>query len=104
MPIRKAFRMNVHPGCEEEYERRHRPVWPELAEVLRLHGVHSYSIFLDAGTQDLFAYVEVDSQERWDAIAQTETCRRWWRYMSELMPSAADHSPLSSPLLEVFHL
>ena len=104
MPIRQAFRMKVHPGCEGEYERRHRPVWAELEEVLRSHGVRSYSIFVDAQTQDLFAYVEIDSQERWDAIAQTETCRRWWRYMSELMPSAADHSPLSVPLREVFHL
>ena len=28
--IRKAFVMSVHPGQEAEYERRHRPIWPEL--------------------------------------------------------------------------
>ncbi len=104
MPIRKAFRMTVHPGREAEYERRHRPIWPELQEVLRAHGVSNYSIFLDSETQDLFAYVEIDSEERWEAIAETEVCRRWWRYMSELMPSAPDHSPLSKELREVFRL
>ena len=36
--IRKAFVMAVHPGHEAEYERRHRPIWPELEAVLRAHG------------------------------------------------------------------
>ena len=96
--------MKVHPGCETEYERRHTPIWPELEDVLLSHGVRRYSIFLDPATHDLFAYVEIDSQERWDAIANTEVCRRWWQSMSELMPSAPDHSPLTTPLREVFRL
>ena len=62
--------MSVHPGCQAEYERRHSPIWPELEDVLRSHGVREYSIFLDPTTCDLFAYVEIDSQERWDAIAE----------------------------------
>ena len=104
MPIRKAFRMKVHAGHEAEYERRHRPIWSELEEVLRAHGVGRYSIFLDAATQDLFAYVEIEDEARWAAIANTDACRRWWRHMSEIMPSAADHSPLSTELKEVFRL
>lgn len=104
MPIRKGFRMKVHPGREVEYERRHRPIWSELEAVLKEDGVSNYSIFLDPATQDLFAYVEIEDQERWNAIANTEVCRRWWRHMSEIMPSAADHSPLSTELKEVFRL
>jgi L-rhamnose mutarotase len=104
MPIRRAFRMSVHPGCQAEYERRHSPVWPELEDVLKSHGVREYSIFLDPTSCNLFAYVEIESQERWDAIAGTEVCRRWWQSMSELMPSAPDHSPLTTPLREVFRL
>jgi L-rhamnose mutarotase len=104
VPIRKAFRMKVHPGHEAEYERRHRPIWSELEDVLRAHGVTRYSIFLDPTTQDLFAYAEVEDATRWDAIAGTEVCRRWWRYMREIMPSAADDSPLASELKEVFRL
>lgn len=104
MPIRKAFRMKVHPGREEEYERRHRPIWPELADALRAHGVSSYSIFLDAATGDLFGYVELDDEQRGNAIATTDVCRRWWTSMKDLMPSAPDDSPLSTQLREVFHL
>ena len=103
-PIRKAFRMKVHPGHEAEYERRHRPIWSELEEVLRSHGVSTYSIFLDPATQDLFAYAEIEDEQRWNAIAHTDVCRRWWRYMREIMPSAADDSPISSELREVFRL
>ena len=51
--IRKAFVMSVDAGREAEYERRHRPIWPELEALLKAHGVHNYSIFLHAETRQL---------------------------------------------------
>jgi L-rhamnose mutarotase len=102
--VRKAFRMSVHRGREAEYERRHNPIWPELEATLREHGVRQYSIFLDPETNDLFGYVEIDSEARWEAIASTEVCRRWWTSMRELMPSHADDSPVSRALREVFYI
>jgi L-rhamnose mutarotase len=102
--IRKAFRMSVHAGQEEEYVRRHSPIWRELEEVLLAHGVRTYSIFLDAATCDLFAYLEVEDEARWNAIADTEVCRRWWRFMREIMSANADDSPVSWELREVFHI
>lgn len=102
--IRKAFRMSVRPGQHDEYERRHSPIWPELADVLRDHGVHSYSIFLDPRDNSLFGYVEIEDDARWQAIADTPECRRWWRFMREIMPSNPDDSPESTELREVFHL
>jgi L-rhamnose mutarotase len=102
--IRKAFRMAVDPGEAGEYERRHRPVWPELQATLVAHGVRSYSIFLDPETNDLFGYVEIDREEQWAAIAATDVCRRWWRHMQDLMPTNPDASPVTRNLREVFHL
>jgi L-rhamnose mutarotase len=102
--IRKAFRMRVDPGAETEYERRHNPIWPELEAALVQHGVHSYSIFLDRETNDLFAYAEIESEERWNAIASTEVCQRWWQHMGDLMPTRPDSSPVSTDLREVFHI
>ena len=102
--IRKAFVMSVHAGKVEEYERRHSPVWPELEETLEAHGVTSYSIFLHPGTRQLFAYAEIESEERWNAIAETEVCRRWWAHMVDLMPSNPDDSPVAEDLKEVFHI
>jgi len=102
--IRKAFVMSVNLGAEEEYERRHRPIWAELETVLRDHGVHSYSIFLLPETRQLFAYAEVENEARWEAIARTEACQRWWKFMRDVMPANPDNSPQSSPLREMFHL
>jgi L-rhamnose mutarotase len=102
--IRKAFVMSVNADAEAEYERRHNPIWPELEATLRAHGVRSYSIFLHPETRQLFAYAEIESEERWQAIAKTEVCQRWWARMREVMPVNADASPVSAPLREVFHL
>ena len=96
--------MSVHPDAHTEYERRHSPIWRELENTLLAHGVRSYSIFLDPGTSELFAYAEVESEERWEAIAQTDVCRRWWHHMRDLMPTNADSSPKSTNLREVFHI
>ena len=102
--IRKAFRMAVNPGESAEYARRHAPIWQELQDVLREHGAHDYSIFLDETDGSLFGYVEVEDEARWDEIATTEVCRRWWKYMRDIMPTNPDNSPRSRELREVFHL
>ena len=102
--IRKAFVMSIHPGREAEYEARHKPVWSELEETLKSHGVQTYTIFLHTGTCQLFAYVEVEDESKWEEIAETSVCRRWWSYMRELMLSNPDDSPVSEELREVFHI
>lgn len=102
--IRKAFVMSVNSGCETEYARRHQPIWDELASVLKAHGAHNYSIFLHAETRQLFAYVEIEDEARWAAIAKTDVCQRWWKHMGDVMPSNPDRSPVAHDLREVFHL
>jgi len=102
--IRKAFVMQVNPDRHEEYRKRHSPVWPELESVLKSHGVHNYSIHLHAETSQLFAYVEIEDESRWQSIAQTDVCRKWWAHMQEIMPSNPDNSPISSDLQEVYYI
>jgi len=102
--IRKAFVMSVNPDCVAEYERRHNPIWPELEQTLLDHGVLSYSIFLDEASYQLLAYAEIESEERWAAVAGTEICQKWWASMRELMPSNADNSPVSREIRSVFHI
>jgi|SRR5215813_3827339 len=102
--IRKAFIMSLKPGNQAEYEARHNPIWPELQQVLRNHGVSNYSIFLQRDTDQLFAYAEIESEELWRSIAETETCRKWWRHMKDLMFTHEDNSPVATDLIEVFHL
>ncbi len=102
--IRKAFTMSLHPGHEAEYKSRHNPIPDDLCEVLKSHGVHNYSINLDEKSGTLFGYAEIESEERWAAIADTESCQRWWRFMADIMETNPDASPASTALREVFHL
>ena len=102
--IRKAFVMNLKPGLEAEYQKRHNPIWLELEATLKAHGVLSYSIFLHAETCQLFAYAEIEDEARWNAVAQTPVCQRWWAYMKHLMATNPDGSPVAADLGEVFHI
>jgi L-rhamnose mutarotase len=102
--IRKGFVMSVAPEHAAEYRRRHNPIWPELEAALKAHGVASYSIFLHPQTNQLFACADIEDEERWNAVARTEICRKWWAYMKEIMPSNPDNSPISTDLTEVFHI
>ena len=96
--------MTLHAGQEAEYQRRHSPIWPELEATLKSHGAHNYGIFLDRTRLLLFAYVEIEDEARWNAIAQTPICQKWWAAMKDIMASNADNSPVADELTEVFHL
>jgi len=104
MPIRKAFLMQVNADAAEEYQRRHNPIWRELEATLKEHGASNYSIFLDKERHQLFGYVEIESEERWTSIAQTDICKKWWHHMADIMPTNPDESPVSEELQEVFYL
>jgi L-rhamnose mutarotase len=69
-----------------------------------MHGVHDYSIALHSETGQLFAYAEIEDEARWNAIADTPVCRRWWDHMADLMEINADRSPRAIELREMFHL
>lgn len=88
----------------QEYKKRHKPIWAELKAILKNHGVHNYSIFLNEETCSLFAYVELESEEKWNEIAETSVCQEWWKSMAPLMETNADNSPVSIELQEIFHL
>lgn len=102
--IRKAFLMKVNADAHEEYEQRHNPIWRELEIILKNHGVSNYSIFLEKETNQLFASVEIESEELWTEIADTNECKKWWAFMKDVMPTNHDDSPVSIELKEVFHL
>jgi L-rhamnose mutarotase len=102
--IRKAFIMQVNPNMHEEYEKRHNPIWNDLYEMLKSYGVSNYSIFLNKKTNQLLGYAEIEDENKWEQIASTKICKKWWAYMSDVMPSNPDNSPVSEPLKEVFHI
>lgn len=100
--IRKATVMKVYKDKYDDYKQRHDKLWPEMAEMLKAHGVHHYSIFLLEETGQLFAYLLVEDEASFSEVAKTEICQKWWAYMAPLMETNDDLSPVSHDLKEVF--
>jgi len=96
--------MQVEPDKHKEYEKRHSPIWAELKSALKAGGAHNYSIFLNKETNQLFGYVEIEDEKRWENIARTDICQKWWAYMSDIMAANPDGSPVAKDLNELFHL
>lgn len=103
---RFAFKMFLKPGFEDEYERRHAALWPELKKMIKDAGVSNYSIYWDRDTNILFGYQEVaeGAANTQDASAADEVTLKWWNYMKDIMETNPDNSPVTVPLREVFHL
>ena len=102
--VRKGFKMHLHPGMAQEYEKRHNMLWPEMKEMIHEYGGRNYSIFLDQETNVLYGYLEIESEEKWSKSADTAINRKWWDYMADIMETNQDNSPVSTDLKQVFHL
>ena len=101
---RIAFKMKLFSGFQEEYRKRHDELWPELQELLKSTGIYEYSIFLDETSNDLFGFLKAENPKTLDDLPAHPVIQRWWKYMSDIMESNSDNSPVSIPLKEVFFL
>ena len=84
-----AWVLEVRPGYEEEYVRRHDEIWPQMVEALREAGISNYSVFRHGLT--LLGYFETDDIERTQSyLAESETNRRWSEWMAPIMKVEID--------------
>ena len=74
---RNAFKMFLKPGFEEEYEKRHNALWPEMRQLLKESGVSDYSIFWDRETNILFGYQKTDSDASSQDLGNLEIVQKW---------------------------
>ncbi len=96
--------MQLHRGFEEEYQRRHNNLWPELQQLLNESGIRDYAIYLDEESNSLFGVMQVEDPELLEKIAEHPVMKKWWAYMKDIMDTNPDNSPVSIPLKEVFYL
>lgn len=99
-----AFQMKLFPGMEAEYKKRHDAIWPELVDLLHVHGISDYSIFLNQEEGSLFGVLHCADPIKMDELPKHPVMKKWWTYMKDIMESNPDHSPVSIPLHEVFYL
>ena len=84
-----AWVLEIRPGYEDEYKKRHEEIWPEMVDMLRNSGVRNYSIFRHGLT--LFGYFETDDLEQTiAAINASDVNSRWGEYMPPIMKIEID--------------
>ncbi len=96
--------MQLHRGQAEEYKRRHDAIWPELKQLLGEAGIVDYSIFMDEETNTLVGILKIEDPMKLDRLAEHPVMQKWWSYMKDIMDTHPDHSPISTPLKEIFYL
>jgi L-rhamnose mutarotase len=99
-----AFKMQLNPGCTDEYIARHDAIWPELVTLLREAGVSDYSIHLDEETGILFGVLWRPDDHGMDALPDHPVMQRWWAHMADIMQTAPDNAPVATPLRPMFHM
>ena len=80
-----AFKMKLKPGCEVEYERRHRAIWPELVKLLRETGVSDYYIYWDKETNLLFAVQEQAGESGSQDLGTNPIVKKWWDFIVKVL-------------------
>jgi L-rhamnose 1-epimerase len=101
---RKAFKMQLKPGFEAEYKRRHDEIWPELVKLLEDAGISDYAIYLDPETLTLFGVQKLSPDTTESGLASKAIMRKWWDYMKDIMDTNPDGSPVCIELPEVFYM
>jgi L-rhamnose mutarotase len=101
---RFCFLMTIKPGAEEEYERRHDELWPELAAAISAAGISNYTLFR-RGLQ-VVGYWECvpDAPTALRRISETEVDRRWTESMSDLIDEEVGEDGLPLVCNELWHL
>ena len=100
-----AFKLRIRKGCEEEYDREHQRVWPELLAKLKAVGISDYSIF--RRDRDLVLTLRVDDFDKaWDELDGDPVNQRWQEFMGRLFEPVPDKLPGErfAMMREVFHL
>ena len=101
---RICYTFDLVAGMEEEYERRHAEVWPELVEALHEAGFSNYSLFR-RGTE-VIAYAECQPtvEAALARLARFEVNDRWSAYIRSIMTRSVDEEGRFFTVREIWHL
>jgi L-rhamnose mutarotase len=99
-----AFKMQLNPGMEAEYRKRHDEIWPDLVVLLKEAGIRDYSIHLDPETNILFGVLWREDGHTMDDLPNHPVMRKWWAHMADVMATKPDNEPVATPLTTVFHM
>ena len=101
---RICFFMEIIPGQEAEYQRRHDEIWPELVTALTEAGVGNYSLFRRGTTVTAYAECTPEAATAFARVGATEVNARWAAWFSEVLVELTDENGNLVRADEVWHL
>lgn len=101
---RICFLMEVIPGREAEYQRRHDQIWPELVSALSDAGIRNYSLFRRGTTVIAYAECHPDAATAFGRVGQTEVNARWAEWFTDVLAQQSGPDGGLIEAVEVWHL
>jgi L-rhamnose mutarotase len=101
---RTCFTFTLKPGTEDEYQRRHDEIWPEMVAALRESGIHNYTLFRRQLEVIAYAECEPDAETAFGRMGATEVDRRWSAWFEEILERRLDDEGRPMRVPEVWHL
>jgi L-rhamnose mutarotase len=101
---RLCFFIELEEGAEEEYERRHRELWPEMHDALVAAGYTNYSLFRRATTVVGYAECVPDVATVMAKMAEAEVTPRWNASFAPVIRQVTDEDGQLLTADEVWHL
>lgn len=87
--------LEIRPGTEAEYGRRHDEIWPEMVAAIRASGISELRIFRHDRSISIYAVCQPDAETAFARLAETDVNERWNEHMADVLVdrSAATFSP-----------
>lgn len=101
---RTCFLMEIVPGMEEEYGRRHDEIWPEMLSALSDAGMTNYSLFRRGTTVIAYAECHPDAATVFARLDRSNVNARWSRWFEDVLVQHTDVSRNHSHAAEVWHM
>jgi L-rhamnose mutarotase len=94
-------------GAQEEYERLHRAVWPEVLAQIKRSKIQNYSIYRYGDLLfSYFEYVGSDFESDMAAMGEDSKTKEWWALTIPLQSPMDERKPGEwwMELPELFHM
>jgi L-rhamnose mutarotase len=101
---RVCFTFEIYEGMEEEYQKRHDEIWPEMVRDIEAAGFTNYSLFR-RGT-NVVGYFEAipDAKTASEKMGKSEVNAKWAEWFKEVIVNLTDTNGNLMVMKEVWHL
>lgn len=100
---RACFIIEIKPGMEAEYDRRHVEVWPDLLAVLSDSGVRNYTLFRRGSMVVAYCECHPSVSDSFDRVGRADVNARWSQWFEDVIERLTDSDGNLLWAAEVWH-